>query len=247
MIKKLFFLLLTSLSINAVNAQQAELLNTNWYAYKVTSQGVDYFAPSNTERFNWQQNNKIEFKYDQVANAFTSHYCVDRTYAGITIKSPNVFEISNQILSSTMLCKDIANTDFMSVYYKVLDVPSVTDVVYQVSNVNQNDLELILEMPSGDKVYFINALLGVKSTLFNNVKLYPNPVQDVLNFDLSSVSLGNYAIHFFDVSGKKVKQAVLNASNVNSIDTSDLKAGYYIVHIVNDKGTLELTEKILKN
>ena len=73
------------------------------------------------------------------------------------------------------------------------------------------------------------------------IEIFPNPVGEVLNFNLNMDSDLKSA-RIFDLSGKVVKQLDLSTSNdnVRSYNVSDLKAGSYILKIENGNTAKEM-------
>lgn len=82
--------------------------------------------------------------------------------------------------------------------------------------------------------------LAVNENGKNAVKVYPNPVVDVLNID-APANVKSVAV--FDLTGKKVSSQVLNAAK-SQINLSKLTPGIYMVNI--DLGTEIKTVKIIK-
>ena len=72
----------------------------------------------------------------------------------------------------------------------------------------------------------------------NSVKIYPNPVKDILNI----TTIDNSEIvsaKIYDLQGKLVLE-----TTATSIDTNNLTSGLYFVNIVTEKG--QLTKKFIK-
>lgn len=61
------------------------------------------------------------------------------------------------------------------------------------------------------------------------VAIYPNPVQDILNIDIAN-SLIDANVTIYDVTGKKVLEAILSANN--KLDISHLKSDIYFAKII---------------
>jgi hypothetical protein len=77
----------------------------------------------------------------------------------------------------------------------------------------------------------------------SGIKVYPNPASDVLNINFTNgVSISS--AYVIDPLGRKVKQIAFSGIN-NSVNVSDLNAGYYNL-IVETKSGL-LFKKIVKN
>lgn len=81
---------------------------------------------------------------------------------------------------------------------------------------------------------------GIRSINENDLNLYPNPVQNVLNVHLEGYS-GIMQIQ--DISGKLVMQQHI-AQNITSVDVSGLERGIYIVKV--SCATHVFTSKIVK-
>jgi len=70
----------------------------------------------------------------------------------------------------------------------------------------------------------------------SNIKIYPNPVSNILYFDTNN---GINKVILFDILGRKI----LEQNNINNISVYDLQKGSYIVKLFSDKGVQ--TEKII--
>lgn len=83
----------------------------------------------------------------------------------------------------------------------------------------------VLPTPSG---------LNENSSILN-VNLYPNPVNNILNF-VADKDLINAQLNIIDLSGRTVKQYTFNttASALNTIDASDLTNGVYLLQLNNN-------------
>lgn len=81
-------------------------------------------------------------------------------------------------------------------------------------------------------------------TLKENYKIYPNPVQDILNIDTeNTIAITN--INIYNTLGQLVKKIVKPEMSLPiSITVSDLKRGSYIVEVISNKG--KTSKKLLK-
>ncbi|WP_317897897.1 T9SS type A sorting domain-containing protein [Aurantibacillus circumpalustris] len=86
-------------------------------------------------------------------------------------------------------------------------------------------------------------LAGIEknTTPVNGIKVYPNPVYDVLNMEAGG--LEEFHISIIDVCGKELKH--LGFENAGKIDVSDLKSGIYFVVVIK-KGNTIYTTKFIK-
>jgi len=90
-----------------------------------------------------------------------------------------------------------------------------------------------------DPVPCINTA-GLTDNEFNNVKMFPNPANDYLNFATNSNE--KIDVQIFDMLGK----SVLRLENArNPVNISELNSGVYFVHIV--LGTQKSTKKLIVN
>ena len=65
-----------------------------------------------------------------------------------------------------------------------------------------------------------------------NLKVFPNPAQNKLNFQ----STENYSFNISDMQGRMILQKV-NCKSEESIDISDLRPGLYLINAYNNKGS----------
>lgn len=79
--------------------------------------------------------------------------------------------------------------------------------------------------------------LNTTSFIQSNVKVYPNPVSDILYFDTADTAIEKVIL--FDISGRKV----LEQNEANTISVSHLQKGSYILKLFTDKGVQ--TEKVI--
>lgn len=80
--------------------------------------------------------------------------------------------------------------------------------------------------------------VGIIEHLQNNISLYPNPTNDVVNIECTMNDVQVDAIEVFDVYGKVVRTETLRATSLKTtqINVSDLAAGMYFVRITTDEG-----------
>lgn len=70
----------------------------------------------------------------------------------------------------------------------------------------------------------------------SEIKVFPNPATQVLNINLDAIELnGDVNINVIDMTGKVILQDVRDASQINSINISNLNSGNYLLNIYNDR------------
>lgn len=84
------------------------------------------------------------------------------------------------------------------------------------------------QMPSTDNS------VSTEDVYFDSLKVYPNPVEDLITIDGNLVELSNATIDIFDMSGKKVLQSKVSGNSVMSVNVTQLKTGNYIMIIAKD-------------
>jgi hypothetical protein len=77
----------------------------------------------------------------------------------------------------------------------------------------------------------------------NSIKLYPNPVTEMLQVELQEM-VGSYELLIYDLSGRVVYSRKSN-DLVNNIDVKNFNSGYYVVKVRTS--TFETTRSFIKN
>lgn len=119
-----------------------------------------------------------------------------------------------------------------------------------VADVNNDGNKDILITGSGEgsntavaKLYLNNAILSVQEVEKQNIRLYPNPVHDVVNIEsLSEFNVTSFQI--YTANGILVKQAK-SELNLSALDVSFLNSGIYILTLTG-KDTSVTNYKIIK-
>ena len=82
----------------------------------------------------------------------------------------------------------------------------------------------------------------------NNLMIWPNPANDILNYSFISSTDSNAIINLYDSQGrivyKKTKKSIIN-NVTDNIDISNLSSGFYILSIRHGKSIIR--KKIIKN
>ncbi len=67
----------------------------------------------------------------------------------------------------------------------------------------------------------------------NDVSIYPNPANDVVNFSINGINKTDFTVKVIDITGKIVYQEVMNVKGVakSSFNCSKIAKGLYIVNI----------------
>jgi hypothetical protein len=89
------------------------------------------------------------------------------------------------------------------------------------------------------------AITAVQNNDFQGViKIYPNPIQDVLTLEISENVKGQ--IQIVDILGRVVETQVLDNTNVSSISINHLKNDFYFLKVVDERKNVLSVLKFLK-
>jgi hypothetical protein len=78
----------------------------------------------------------------------------------------------------------------------------------------------------------------------NNIRLYPNPVDNILIVDLGNLS-GKATIKIYDINGRIVIDQSANPG-INRLYTNKLSSGLYFVKVIENNGNLIYNQKIVR-
>lgn len=122
---------------------------------------------------------------------------------------------------------------------QLIDIPVTIDTRYYIQVWNDDEADR-----GGSSWFDLTIQDGALSTQefqLENVKLFPNPVTDVLTIEANS---SIEKVEVFNLLGQRIKELNLG-SNTKTVDMSDLSKGMYLIQMsVNGK---EATYKVLKN
>lgn len=96
----------------------------------------------------------------------------------------------------------------------------------------------------GIDTFSVDRTLSTNDFFKNNLVVYPNPVNDILNISNNNNVVMNTTV-ITDLNGRVVKGVNLNGVSSAQINISDLTTGIYLMKITTDQGVG--TTKIVKN
>lgn len=113
------------------------------------------------------------------------------------------------------------------------------------SFIAQIDESICPDKPEGSNLSDVNDESSVVNK--SDIELFPNPVDDILNIDLSSANIqGEYELGIFDMVGKRVYHLLNLDKKVLRVDMSDFDSGSYILEIKDLKTNQKHIKRILK-
>ena len=87
-------------------------------------------------------------------------------------------------------------------------------------------------IPNGTIYKFAYQVSSVPSLDDSKLNIYPNPVEDVLSFDVNGENFNNYKFSVIDILGN----SIIELTKSKKIDVTDLKSGVYFIKMQNAEG-----------
>ena len=113
------------------------------------------------------------------------------------------------------------------------DSNTAGDVSYIYQNIGQFAASLtVTNQCSSDNYSQIIYVLSIDDADFNNLSVYPNPVSEILNIEVSEWQ--NSVIKLFTIDGKMVFEDIVNDSNIHQFDVSNVSPGLYNLTIESE-------------
>jgi len=78
--------------------------------------------------------------------------------------------------------------------------------------------------------------------LLSDLSLYPNPTQGQFNISYNDTISGKINVQIFSLSGKLIKQTVLENEN-NSVNLNGILSGIYLVKVSSNES--QVTKKLI--
>lgn len=101
-------------------------------------------------------------------------------------------------------------------------------------NSNSESFGLFVALPVGGELIPLSpALLGIENVELNSFAIYPNPVNNQLNFELSSLNTDELKVRIVGMQGRPISNIILNSVNT-TVDVSALSTGLYQATIADD-------------
>ncbi|MCK5169036.1 MAG: T9SS type A sorting domain-containing protein, partial [Bacteroidales bacterium] len=106
---------------------------------------------------------------------------------------------------------------------------------YNFNEWKQSQFEgtIMLRPMFGHNLDFLTSINNKQIDNSINVKIYPNPAQDILNIDIQDQSFNNYRYTIFDTFGRIYLE---NYSSDSEINISNLNPGIYFIKISDSNG-----------
>jgi len=174
----------------------------------------------------------------------------------IDLSTPINFEITtinplpNTLGVSWTLNGTIINSEDLSVSISVDDLVSGDNELLATIE----DKSELLKVDNHETVHFTTTQWTINSSTLSiddisthnfEIKLFPNPVQDILYFDVTNKN-ETYKVFISDVSGKQLIQKTINSlDQAPNIQINTLASGIYFINFKFENG-LNISKKIIK-
>jgi PKD repeat protein len=191
------------------------------------------------ETYNWQGNNYTNAG-DYAAN-YESVFACDSIYtlnlSVIPLPAANfTFSANNLEVSFTNTSENAS-----SYSWKFGDEITSTEenpVHTFATSGNFNVVLTALSTNCGDDTHseLVDIVTGLNSTVFEDIgKIYPNPTNGKLYFELNDVINNELKIQIIDINGQQIYNLTNLSRNVEEIDLSDLAKGIYYFKVMNNE------------
>ncbi|HEU4574505.1 MAG TPA: T9SS type A sorting domain-containing protein [Chitinophagaceae bacterium] len=207
----------------------ADRMYSFWFKAIDYSAPVDITLPLNLLSFTATLDNaKADLKWVTSNEKNVSHFSVEKSLDGINFQEAAlVFAYGNTSQDENYAYSDNLSTVTKGmIYYRLKCVDADGKFTYS-------------------PVRMIR--IGGEEALNNKIMTYPNPFVNELRITIPAALQGkNISITLFNTNGQAVKrQVIANASQTETVNTSSLGRGMYIISI--STGTQSIQNKILKN
>ena len=198
-----------------------------------TNAGYSDFSCSHITHALSSGSNKIEVAVSNNSPSVTDNYYVE---GYIDYNKNGSFEL-NELIFSEIVPPNTNNQTFTFFFTPPANVP-LKDVLrmrifsdrYNLSNAKLNcATQFNISDVEDYGVYFVSSL-GTENIEHTNLKVYPNPVKDILNIETNALEDVN--IEIYSMSGQLIKSIKSDSQHIQ-IDVSMLSSGTYILKIDN--------------
>ncbi len=229
----LLFFICTVYGTAQMQNQNSIFMANSWRLQKLEINKNIIPAPNNNELsfpklIPHDINGEYQFDTEGCGGSSGSFYFVNNT---------ELFIESYAVL--TMMCNTPTNNIFSNIYdYDFFGVNLASNFSYIITN-HTTYLELVIIGQNGNKAYYHNNLSASVNEveLKENIKLFPNPVTDIVFISGNQQILGELKeILIYDYSGKLVFQENIIVNH--SCDISHLVSGNYIVYFKSNNQLL---------
>lgn len=189
-----------------------------------------------------------------VFNLTTDGYGYETTWelknsAGVVVSDGPIFSYSaNTVYEETIAIPDFDDCYTFTIFDSIGDgiCCSFGNGSYNLEDENGNEIISGSNFGSSESVSF-NPQDPLNVNDFNLesfIKIYPNPVEDQLNIELTNFS-EDVSYQIYNTLGQEITKGSLNPSSMHTVNMSQYQSGIYFVKVAS--GTSSMTQKLIKN
>lgn len=104
----------------------------------------------------------------------------------------------------------------------------------------------IAGVKSGEVFKIVDSSLSVDAETIFNIKMYPNPTNNLLNFDISKIKNPLASIKIRDIQGKQIKSITSINNPIITLEINNLANGLYFIELSDISGLKEI-KKFIKH
>ena len=215
---------------NGATTQTITSLCVGNYDYTVTdANGCEAYNSGYVAEDDSSSQQIVDSLYNPALDTCLNFTPVDVYVSNVTLIDSFTVEVEWTFIDSTQSQTQIVTETYtFGGYYGSYNVSISIDCGTNKTVQTWNDVIIIDE----------NTATGINEIeAVNNLKLYPNPVKDVLNIEFNTIQTDVINIQIMTYTGQIISNVNINSyagNNTVSISTTDLNSGIYFVRI-NDK------------
>jgi len=189
----------------------------------------------------WELIDEYGFDPDFVNGNGGNNLAMQLVLDGMKLQScnPGFIDGRDAILQADMIANNGANQCFI---WKVFANRGLGFSADQGSTSDRFDQTEAFDLPSD--ITLPCSTFSNETFIENNLKIYPNPAQDVLNIK-GVVGVGNANLKIYDLNGRLIIKQAFNFENDQNINVSEFENGLYIVKIENSR--VNFSKKLIIN
>ncbi|WP_242083204.1 T9SS type A sorting domain-containing protein [Aestuariivivens sediminis] len=182
----------------------------------------------------WDFDYKTEYTYDSNGNIiYHISYNWDQFVNQWNIRGKLEYTYNNSYSFSDLILPNFyRNTEPLMLFSHMM-----TNVIMYNWDININDWAIIGAI---DLSYSEMEILSVSEMNKDQLKVYPNPVSNILTVKSDSVPID--AVEIYSVLGKKIKAIYSDFENIHTVDLSQ---GIYLIRIYSENRSI--VKKLIKN
>lgn len=233
---KLLCSIVIVLSTMQISAQDPQLYEYTWYLQDLIIDGVSNPPPPNSDAafvsLMFEEEPPFEISFETIVCQFmNSEVVFDNPSSSFSFLQP--LDVGG------IKCEPFSiSEEYETLYFSFFQANFNHPFTYELDTIS-NITFLTINTVDGDTAIYANQILGQSDEQALNLVVYPNPTSDMLYLQ-SRQEISNMTL--YDRSSKKIP-VVLNTAN-NSIDLTQIAAGFYLLNIYFDEQNI--TKSIIK-